>query len=30
MESGQPVEVETGIMFGRSSYPATRRAATTE
>jgi hypothetical protein len=30
MQSGQPVEVETGIMFGRSSYPATRRAATTE
>ncbi|MGA8437036.1 MAG: hypothetical protein WB762_32975 [Candidatus Sulfotelmatobacter sp.] len=30
IENKQPVEVETGIMFGRSSYPATQRAATTE
>jgi len=32
MRNGQPVEVETGIMFGRSSYPTSRSAsaATTE
>ncbi len=30
IRNGQPVEVETGIMFGRSLYPATHRAATTE
>jgi hypothetical protein len=26
MRGGQPAEVETGIMFGRVSYPTTRRA----
>ncbi|MGA7402856.1 MAG: hypothetical protein WBW38_22755 [Candidatus Sulfotelmatobacter sp.] len=30
IRNGQPVEVETGIMFGRSLYPANHRPATTE
>lgn len=27
MRNGQPVEVETGLMFGRSSYPTSRSAS---
>ena len=27
MRAGQPVEVETGIMFGRVMYPAARRSS---